>query len=96
MDSRNYRIGFDSIRNYRYYYFKFKQVIVMANYRVLYISRLGTENGTPTFCEHCGRLIFNFAVIQGTNNGKYRVGLDCMRTLCKTGQPEARQLSINF
>lgn len=66
-------------------------------YRIISISRLGTENGTPTFCEHCGRMIFNYAIIQSRDtNNKYRVGLDCMHTLCQKCNPQATQLSLNF
>lgn len=66
-------------------------------YRIISISRLGVENGTPTFCEHCGRVIFNFAIIQNrVNNNKSRVGLCCMHTLCEKNNPQPKQLSFNF
>ena len=66
-------------------------------YRVISISRTGVDGGNATFCEHCGRVIFNFAIIQSrATNNKYRVGLDCMHTLCKNNNPQATQLSLNF
>lgn len=68
-----------------------------SGYRVISISRQGVNGGNATFCEHCGRVIFNFAIIQSrTSSKQYRVGLDCMHTLCKTDKPQAKQLSINF
>lgn len=69
--------------------------MITTGYHVVSISRLGVENGTPTFCEHCGRTIFNHAIIQSNANGnKYRVGLDCLQTLLKVGKPTVRQASL--
>lgn len=66
-------------------------------YKVISISRTGIDGGNATFCENCGRTIFNFAIIRNmANNSKFRVGLDCMHTLCKKNNTQARQLSINF
>lgn len=56
----------------------------------------GRADGCTT-CEHCGRVILNFAIIRGRDtNRDYRVGLDCMETLCSIGRPEAKEMSINF
>ena len=67
----------------------------MTRYKVVSISRMGVENGTPTFCEHCGRMIFNFAILKSDQTGNhYRVGLDCMETLLKAGRPQYKQASL--
>ena len=64
-------------------------------YHVISISHVGIANGMATFCEHCGRTIFNSAIIKSYDTGKkYRVGLDCMRTLLKVGKPTYRQESL--
>lgn len=67
----------------------------MARYQVVSISRMGIEKGSPTFCEHCGRTIFNFAIIKSDVTGQqYRVGLDCMHTLLEAGRPQYKQASL--
>ena len=50
-----------------------------------------------TFCEHCGRVIIRFAYIKSRQtNREYRVGLDCMHTLCKVGQPKEQSLIFKW
>lgn len=67
----------------------------VKGYSVVSISRLGVENSTPTFCEHCGRTIFNSAIIKSNTTGnRYRVGLDCLQTLLKVGKPTYTQASL--
>lgn len=64
-------------------------------YSLVSVCKMGVENGTPTFCEHCGRTIFNFANIRSNLTGRqYRVGLDCMSTLLKVGKPTYHQASL--
>lgn len=45
-----------------------------------------------TFCQHCGRFIFNYAYVKSRFSGNMiRVGLDCMQALCNTGIKENRK-----
>lgn len=64
-------------------------------YKVIEVHRTGVERGMATFCEHCGRVIFNFAILESATGYRLRTGLDCMTTLCKGNHPE-KQLSFNF
>lgn len=52
-------------------------------YRVLHISRPGIEAGTGCMCENCGKTIVNSAAIVNQKGERFRVGLDCVKTLTK-------------
>jgi len=64
---------------------------IMKGYTLISTGR--NDNGT--FCQNCGRFIFNYAMIRSRAWGtQIRVGLECKDNLC--GKYEPKQLSINF
>jgi hypothetical protein len=52
-------------------------------YQVLNISRPGIESGCVACCDNCGKMIVNSALICNQTGEKFRVGLDCVKTLTK-------------
>lgn len=51
-------------------------------YELIRICMQTLENGTPSTCDDCGRIIFNIATIKGKSDGKtYNVGLSCVKKL---------------
>lgn len=61
---------------------KAKNGIPKQEYELISVTRQGMESGTALVCEDCGRVIFNFAVIRGKEDGKkYTVGLTCVKKL---------------
>lgn len=67
-------------------------MIPRQEYELLEVSKLGIESGTALTCDDCGRVIFNFAVIKGKQDGKsYTVGLTCVKKLLKI-----KQVSFDF
>lgn len=51
-------------------------------YELISICMQTVENGTPSTCDDCGRIIFNIATIKGKSDGKtYNVGLSCVKKL---------------
>lgn len=62
-------------------------MIPRQEYELIEVSKLGIESGTALTCEDCGRVIFNFAVIKGKQDGKsYTVGLTCVKKLLQIKQ----------
>lgn len=67
-------------------------MIPRQEYELIEVSKLGIESGTALTCDDCGRVIFNFAVIKGKQDGKsYTVGLTCVKKLL-----QIKQVSFDF
>lgn len=62
-------------------------MIPRQEYELLEVSKLGIESGTALTCDDCGRVILNYAIIKGKQDGKsYTVGLTCVKKLLKIKQ----------